>query len=901
MQGDDDVEPGEGEDLEHPRRRDDDVQGTPRLTHVLEGRDQDPESGRVDETHVGQVDDQGGIRLLGPRTQLGLQGRGGVDVQLTRGRDHRATVMLRRDHREVHPPTVAQGVTRPPHNGAMTDSDGAGSTARPVEGSLLSRLAHGREDRLVHVHTIEPRIAVSGAWPEWVPSAVTSAYRDLGITEPWRHQVDAAEAGHAGRHVALSTGTASGKSISFGMLALTRIEAGTRAPDGRGATVLYLSPTKALANDQLRALQGLGLPWLRAATYDGDTPADERTWVRQHANYVLTNPDLLHHSLLPGHAAWASFLRRLDLIVIDEAHSYRGVLGSHVSAVIRRLRRLCEHYGSEPVVFTASATMANAAEATARLIGSPALAIADDASPRPGMTVAFWEPPLLQAPVDGREPVRRSTLAETADLLVDCVVEGRQSLAFIRSRRGAEATALMARDLLIDVDPALADEVAAYRGGYLPEERRELESRLRDGRLRALATTNALEMGIDVSGLDVVITAGWPGTRASMWQQFGRAGRAGCEALGIFVARDDPLDSYIVHHPRVVLDRDVEASVFDPGNRYVLAPHLCAAAAELPLTEDGLLAWFGPTARSVVDDLVDQGMLRRRPGGWFWTRRERASDLTDLRGSGGAPVRVVEDGTGRLLGTVDRAAAPGVVHRGAVYVHQGVTHVVTALDLDDAVATVVEQEVDYTTLSRSVSDIRIVATIESHPSGALHRGTVDVTSQVVSFQRRRPNGENLGEELLDMPVQELRTHSVWWTLPESVVLDAGIDAPDIPGAAHAAEHASIGLLPLFATCDRWDLGGVSTACHPDTGQPTVFVYDGYPGGAGFTEHGFRIATDWLASTREAILSCGCESGCPSCVQSPKCGNGNNPLDKDMAVVLLDVALAAMAGLPVPTP
>lgn len=783
----------------------------------------------------------------------------------------------------------------------MTDGDRNGSTARPIDGSLLGRLAHGRQDRLVHVHAIDPRPADAGTWPAWVPPAVAAAYGELGITEPWRHQVVAAEAAHAGSHVALATGTASGKSVAFGMVALTAIEAGTRAPDGRGATVLYLSPTKALANDQLRALEGLDLPWLRAATYDGDTPSDERTWVRQHANYVLTNPDLLHHSLLPGHASWAPFLRRLDLIVIDEAHSYRGVLGSHVSAVVRRLRRLCEHYGSQPVVFTASATMANAGEATERLIGSPAIAVTDDASPRPGMTVAFWEPPLLQAPPEGREPVRRSTLAETADLLVDCVVEGRQSLAFIRSRRGAEATALMARDLLIDVDPALANGVAAYRGGYLPEERRELEGRLRDGRLRALATTNALEMGIDVSGLDVVITAGWPGTRASMWQQFGRAGRAGCEALGIFVARDDPLDSYIVHHPRMVLDRDVEASVFDPGNRYVLAPHLCAAAAEVPLTEDGLLEWFGPTARSVVDDLVEQGMLRRRPGGWFWTRRERATDLTDLRGSGGAPVRVVEDGTGRLLGTVDRAAAPGVVHRGAVYVHQGVTHVVTALDLEDAVATVVEQDVDYSTLSRSISDIRIVDTIESHPSGVLHRGTVDVTSQVVSFQRRRPNGENLGEELLDMPVQELRTHSVWWTLPESVVLDAGIDAPDIPGAAHAAEHASIGLLPLFATCDRWDLGGVSTASHPDTGQPTVFVYDGYPGGAGFTEHGFRIAADWLASTREAIHSCGCESGCPSCVQSPKCGNGNNPLDKDLAVVLLDVALAAMAGPLVPTP
>lgn len=783
----------------------------------------------------------------------------------------------------------------------MSDSDRTGLTGQPVAGSLLSRLAHGRHDRLVHVHAIEPRPAVAGTWPGWVSPAVTSAYRAVGIGAPWRHQVDAADAAHAREHVALATGTASGKSVSFGMLALTLIEAGTRAPDGRGTTVLYLSPTKALANDQLRSLQGLGLPWLRAATYDGDTPSEERAWVRRHANYVLTNPDLLHHSLLPGHASWASFLRRLDLIVVDEAHAYRGVLGSHVSAVVRRLRRLCGHYGSHPVVFTASATMANAAQATGRLIGSPAIAVTDDASPRPGMTLAFWEPPLLPAAPGGGEQVHRSALAETADLLVDCVVEGRQSLAFIRSRRGAEATAVMARELLADVDPALCDVVAAYRGGYLPEERRELEGRLRDGRLRAVATTSALEMGIDVSGLDVVITAGWPGTRASMWQQFGRAGRAGSEALGIFVARDDPLDSYLVHHPRMVLERDVEASVFDPGNRYVLAPHLCAAAAELPLTEDGLLEWFGPAAGGIVDDLAAQGMLRRRPGGWFWTRRERASDLTDLRGSGGAPVRVVEEGTGRLLGTVDRAAAPGVVHEGAVYLHQGVAHVVTALDLDDAVAVVVEREADYTTLSRSVSDIRIVETIESHPSGALHRGTVDVTSQVVSFQRRRLNGESLGEEDLDMPLQELRTHSVWWTLPEGTVLDAGIPAPDIAGAAHAAEHASIGLLPLFATCDRWDLGGVSTGSHPDTGQPTVFVYDGYPGGAGFTEHGFRIAADWLSSTREAIDSCGCDGGCPSCVQSPKCGNGNNPLDKDLAVVLLDTLLAAMAGPHAPTP
>jgi len=781
---------------------------------------------------------------------------------------------------------VSQRVRGSPHNEQVRETTG---------NELLDRLAYGRDDRLVHVHSLPERLAGLAAWPAWLPPDIVNAYAARGIHTPWRHQVEAAELIYADTHAAIATGTASGKSIAFGMPALTRIHAGTTAPDGRGATVLYVSPTKALANDQLRSLHALGLPWLRPATYDGDTPADERSWVRQHGNYVLTNPDLLHHSLLPGHQAWAPFLRRLSLVIVDEAHTYRGVLGAHVALVLRRLRRVAEHYGSTPVFVIASATMANPAEAAERLISSPVVAVTEDTSPRPGLTMAFWEPPLSESPASRGDDRRRSTLLETADLLADCVVEGRQALAFIRSRRGAETAALMTRDLLIDVDPALAQGVAAYRGGYLPEERRELERALRAGELRALATTSALEMGIDVSGLDVVITAGWPGTRASLWQQFGRAGRAGVPAIGIFVARDDPLDSYLVHHPAVVTDAAVEASVFDPTNPYVLAPHLCAAAAEVPLAPKDFDTWFGAGGRVVVDDLVVDGLLRSRPAGWFWTRRERASDLTDLRGSGGVPVRVVEDGTGRLLGTVDRAAAPSTVHRGAVYVHQGVTHVVTALDLDDSVATVVEDLVDYSTIARSVSDIRIVDTADCQTYRELRvsLGTVDVSAQVVSFQRRRPNGESLGEELLDLPVQELRTTAVWWTLPESVLDAAGIAARDIPGAAHAAEHAAIGLLPLFATCDRWDLGGVSTALHQDTGEPTIFVYDGYPGGAGFAAHGYRTLPTWLTATREAIRECECADGCPSCVQSPKCGNGNEPLDKALAVVLLDLVLTRL--------
>jgi DEAD/DEAH box helicase domain-containing protein len=444
------------------------------------------------------------------------------------------------------------------------------------------------------------------------------------------------------------------------------------------------------------------------------------------------------------------------------------------------------------------------------------------------------------------------------------------------------------------VDPSLTESVASYRGGYLPEERRELESRLRSGSLRALATTNALELGIDISGLDAVITAGWPGTRASLWQQFGRAGRSGAPALSIFIARDEPLDTYLVHHPSAMLGRPVEANVFNPENPYVLAPHLCAAASELPLTTDDAVRWFGPGSLALLDSLVADGFLRKRPTGWYWTRRDRASDLADLRGTGGPPVRIVEEGTGRILGTMDVAAAHANAHPGAVYMHQGVTHLVTSLNLADSVATVVEQDVDYSTSAREVSDIRILEELERVTLGeaTMSFGRVHVSSQVVAFMRRRAiTGEVLGEEALDMPVRELETTAVWWTLSDAQIIDSAIESTEVPGSAHAAEHASIGMLPLFATCDRWDIGGVSTAHHIDTGRMTVFVYDGLAGGAGFAEYGYHHAREWLTATRELIAECVCESGCPACIQSPKCGNANNPLDKPGAIAFLDQLLS----------
>ncbi len=765
--------------------------------------------------------------------------------------------------------------------------------ASPDPAQLLARLAAGRADRLLHVEEVPARVGTAVGWPDWVDPDLRDAWTRRGLQLPWAHQAEAADLAHDGRHAVVSTGTASGKSLAYLMPALTAVVEGSRAPNGRGSTALYLAPTKALAHDQWRSIEELRVEGLRVSAYDGDTPDEERAWIRAHAGYVLTNPDLLHRSMLPGHERWASFLRALDYVVVDECHVYRGVFGSHVANVLRRLRRVTARYGSTPTFVLASATSGDPAGSASRLVGLPVEAVSADASPRGATSFALWEPPLTDHGGENDAPTRRTATAETASLLADLVVEGVRTLAFVRSRRGAEAVAMTARDTLAEVDPELTDRVAAYRAGYLPEERRALEDALRSGELLGVAATNALELGVDVTGLDAVLLCGWPGTRASLWQQAGRAGRSGEDALAVLVARDDPLDTYLVHHPEAVFGAGVEATVCDPTNPYVLGPHLCAAAAELPLTEDDLPT-FGPTTRDVIDDLVGRGLLRVRPGGWFWTRRERACDLADLRGIGGGMVKVVEDETGRMLGTVDPGAAHTTVHTGAVYVHQGATYVVDLLDLEDSVAVAHREDVDWTTSARDTTDIRIVDEIARTAWGEaeLVHGHVEVTNQVVAYLKRRYlTGQVLGEEPLDLPPRHLRTQAVWWTVSAEQLAAAQLQEVDVPGAAHAAEHASIGLLPLVATCDRWDIGGVSTALHEDTGRMTVFVYDGHPGGAGFAERGYAAARTWLTATRDAIAACECPDGCPSCVQSPKCGNGNNPLDKAGAVRLLDVLLA----------
>lgn len=753
-----------------------------------------------------------------------------------------------------------------------------------------------QRDQVTHVEVFPAQEALVSDWPSWVAPGVLSALAQAGVKEAWRHQAEAASLAFGGTDVVIATGTGSGKSLAYHLPALTTLMTSPKA------RVLYLSPTKALAADQLRSVLSLNLPGVRAAALDGDSLREERDWIQQHANFVLTNPDMLHHSVLPRHQRWTSLMRHLRYVIVDECHSYRGVFGAHVAHILRRLRRLTD---DRPTFILASATSGDPAASASKLTGRPVVAVTEDTGPRGATTFALWEPPLLPGstahahipaqagPVDDglgvdATPIRRSALREAADLLADAVARGTRTLAFVPSRRGAEMVAAHARRALDEVAPDLASQVAAYRAGYLAEERRALEQALTTGEITGLATTNALELGIDVTGLDIVLLCGYPGTRSAVWQRAGRAGRAGRDAVCVLIARDDPLDTYLVHHPQALFHAPVEATVFDPANPHVLAPHLCTAASERPLTAADLELFGAP--RSLVDDLVAQGALRSRPTGWYWTQPHRPE--IDLRGTGGMPISVIEASTGRLIGTADAGGAHHHLHAGAVYTHQGRTFVVEHLDLEDAVALVEADNPPHTTHARDVTSLDVLnvrSYVDAGPVGVF-LGDVEVTSQVVSFQRRRmDSGEVLGTWPLDLPPRTLQTVAVWTTLSESVLSEVD----DVPGALHAAEHAAIGLLPLVASCDRWDIGGLSTARHADTEAPTIFVYDGHPGGAGFAERAFHMAQMWLSATRDTVKTCSCEWGCPSCVQSPKCGNGNNPLDKQGAVTVLSILLAQL--------
>jgi DEAD/DEAH box helicase domain-containing protein len=740
------------------------------------------------------------------------------------------------------------------------------------------------EDQVAVRRTMPPREARYGEIAVPLPARVTDALHAMGIERVYTHQAETINRLRAGFHTVVATGTASGKTLAYHVPVLEAALDGGRA--------LYLSPTKALAQDQLRQIARFELDEVRADTYDGDTPSNTRATIRRKANVVLTNPDMLHVGILPHHQLWKTLFEKLSYVVVDEAHVLRGIFGSHVALVLRRLRRVAARYGSDPTFAFASATIGNPAKHASDLIGLPVHAVTDDGAPTGERHFAFWNPPFLSDRDDGK---RRSSNVEAAKLLAELVDNSSRTLAFSKSRVAAELVAKYAR---FNTE-GRRDRIVAYRAGYLATERRDIEQGLQNGRYPGVSATDALELGIDVGGLDAVVLNGFPGTVASARQQAGRAGRTGRPSLAVVVPRDEPLDQYYVGHPNDFFAKPHEAALVNPSNPNVLGPHVGCAAYELPLTvaTDADVIGGGLLA-PIAKEMLDRDDLRERRGRLYWARPQPPAPDVDIRSTGGAPVRIVEKGTGRLIGTVDTARAFTTAHPGAVYLHQGDTYRVDDLVISDRVAIAETYAEEEYTQAKTDTDVVVLATEREGRLGrcGLFHGLVEVTDQVIGYARKKlPGGEIVEINELDLPPQRLVTRAVWYTLPERPLLAVLREFPPemdvLLGSLHAAEHAAIGILPVFAMCDRWDIGGLSTNWHETADSPTIFIYDGYPMGAGISDHAFDVAREHLTATRDHLERCPCAAGCPACVQSPKCGNWNEPLHKAGAIRVLDLLLS----------
>jgi DEAD/DEAH box helicase domain-containing protein len=722
-------------------------------------------------------------------------------------------------------------------------------------------------DELAHVVTEPARAPQLAPVPEDLHPRVAER---LAFDTLYTHQRATWDAAKRGEHVIVTTGTASGKTLAFNLPVLDAV---ARDPKLR---TLYLYPTKALAQDQARSLAAFALPNTRAAIYDGDTPGDRRWQIRKWANLILTNPDMLHVGVLPHHDRWGDVLANLRYVVVDEAHVYRGVFGSHVANVLRRLRRLAHVYGAEPQFLLASATIANPGELASRLLGVDATVVSRDAAPRAERTIAFWNPELL----DEELGTRASALGEASRLYATLVSRGLRTIVFAKSRRAAE---LIHRFTVDRVDGAVGERLAPYRAGYTPEQRRAIERRLTSGELLGVSATNALELGIDIGLLDCAICVGFPGTVASLRQQWGRAGRRG-HGLALLVASEDALDQYFMREPDALLGRRVEAAILHNGNPRVLDGHVRAAAFEGPLDDDD--------RATLGDDFLDRAPhlsdLKRTPRGFVWAGRDYPAARVSLRSASPDAVTVVEQESGSVLGIVELERAYSTVHQGAVYLHLGEPYHVELLDLEQRTALVSPFHGDWYTMAKKETETQILEerAHERRLGLDLCFGAVGVTEQVIAYQRRRISTQEAMDVIeLDLPETEFETEAVWY-LPSVTQLEGLEELPKLLGSLHAAEHTMIAVLPLWAMCDRWDIGGLSTNLHFQTGRPTVFVYDGHPGGVGITEHGFEIFEGWVEDTARLLAECPCAHGCPSCVQSPKCGNLNEPLDKAGALGLL---------------
>ena len=754
---------------------------------------------------------------------------------------------------------------------------------------LVSR--PGYRQQIVHIERISSQEARFTRLDSPLHPGLQGCLQSLGISGLYSHQVEALKAILAGKNVMIATPSASGKTLCYHLATLDSL---LRDKDSRA---LYIFPTKALAQDQLRSVrqiasylslparsgQGGAISPAAMATFDGDTPRNERPNIRKRARIVLTNPDMLHLGILPNHQSWAGLLRNLKYVVVDETHIYRGVFGSHVANVLRRLRRLCAAYGSSPQFICCSATIANPEEHAQNLVGLPFEDIVEDGSPHGEKYFVFWNPPFL----DEVRPGRRSPNSEAAFLLSELVQKGIRGLVFARTRKLTELIYIYTQQQL---SPSLASKISPYRAGYLPEDRRRIERQFFDGELLALVATTALELGINIGDLEATVLTGYPGSVASTWQQAGRSGRSADTSLSFLIAQENPLDQYLMRNPDFLFSRNFDNAVINPGNPYILKPHLLCAAWERPLSDEDE-EFFGSDTSTMLTEMEQEASLRRRHERWYPAPSvSYPAQEMNIRAASGQNYAVIDGRQGCLLETVEASVAFFLVHPGAIYLHQGESYLITNLDLARHIAWAEPSSTDYYTQTMDITDARVRHLLKEQDCRGVRVcfGDVDVATTVVGFKRKKQFTEEvIGEEPLNLPQQNFLTKALWFDLPQKAIDRIAAGGLDFRGGLHACEHAAISILPLFALCDRNDIGGVSTVFHPDTGRAQIFVYDAHPGGIGIAEKGFEMITELWQATLKAVEACPCAEGCPSCVQSPKCGNNNQPLDKEAAIILLE--------------
>jgi len=746
--------------------------------------------------------------------------------------------------------------------------------------------------QIVHIERIPHQGAILEKLDDPLHPSLQACLESVGISALFSHQAKALNAIFAKKNVIIATPSASGKTLCY---QLATLDALVHDKDSRA---LYIFPTKALAQDQLRSLKQIAhslslrsrseaISPQATATFDGDTPRDERANIRKQARVVLTNPDMLHLGILPNHQSWSKLFRNLKYVVIDETHIYRGVFGSHVANVLRRLRRLCSFYGSAPQFICCSATIANPQQHAQNIVGLPFEAVTEDGSPHGEKYFTFWNPPLI----DENKTGRRSSNSEAAFLLEELVQKEIRSLVFASTRKLTELIYIYTQEQL---PPSLRDKISPYRAGYLPEDRRRIERQFFEGELLGLVATTALELGINIGDLDATVLTGYPGSIASAWQQAGRSGRSTHSSLSFLIALENPLDQYLMRNPEFFFSKNFDNAIINPDNPYILKPHLLCAAWEKPLHEKDE-EFFGLTMRTMLVELEQEGMLRRREVKWHPAPAISypAQDM-NIRSTSGQNYAVIDGRDGCLLETVEASVAFFQVHPGAIYLHQGESYLIKELDLARRIAWVEPRPVDYYTQTMEIHEIRVKKLLQENDCHGVkvYFGDVDVTITVVGFKKKKQFTEEVVEALpLNLPPQTFPTKALWFDLPQKAIdriADAGLD---FHGGLHACEHAAIGILPLFALCDRNDIGGVSTPFHPDTGRAQIFIYDAHPGGIGIAEKGFEMILELWQATLKAVEECPCADGCPSCIQSPKCGNNNQPLDKEAAVMLLEEVAA----------